>query len=186
MVAAGLCGLAGAALAPIQSVQPGMGQSLIFKAFALVVIGGLGQHGRRARRRCPARPDRELDRRLHSRSSGRKRRLYAHDRDRAPAPGGLFERTRDARRMKLALRRDRARRAGAPCRSSSIRITSVGIAISGFIFVVCAAGAQPGLRLRRAAVVRAARLLGHRRLRRGDRMVDGHWQFLRWAFWLPG
>jgi branched-chain amino acid transport system permease protein len=45
MVATGLCGLAGAALAPIQSVQPGMGQALIFKAFALTVIGGLGHMG---------------------------------------------------------------------------------------------------------------------------------------------
>lgn len=42
VLAAALCGLAGAALAPIQLVQPGMGQSLIFKAFALVIIGGLG------------------------------------------------------------------------------------------------------------------------------------------------
>jgi branched-chain amino acid transport system permease protein len=41
-LAAGLCGLAGGALAPIQLVQPGMGQTVIFKAFALVVIGGLG------------------------------------------------------------------------------------------------------------------------------------------------
>ncbi len=41
-LAAGLCGLAGGALAPIQVVQPGMGQAVIFKAFALVVIGGLG------------------------------------------------------------------------------------------------------------------------------------------------
>ncbi|MEA2839953.1 MAG: branched-chain amino acid transport system permease protein, partial [Methylobacteriaceae bacterium] len=45
IVAAGLCGLAGAALAPIQSVQPAMGQALIFKAFALTVIGGLGHMG---------------------------------------------------------------------------------------------------------------------------------------------
>jgi len=42
VLATGLCGLAGAALAPIQLVQPGMGQFLIFKAFALVIIGGLG------------------------------------------------------------------------------------------------------------------------------------------------
>jgi branched-chain amino acid transport system permease protein len=45
MVATALCGLAGAALAPIQSVQPAMGQALIFKAFALTVIGGLGHLG---------------------------------------------------------------------------------------------------------------------------------------------
>ncbi|HKU99748.1 MAG TPA: branched-chain amino acid ABC transporter permease [Vineibacter sp.] len=42
VLATGLCGLAGAALAPIQLVTPGMGQFLIFKAFALVIIGGLG------------------------------------------------------------------------------------------------------------------------------------------------
>lgn len=42
MLATALCGLAGAALAPIQLVTPIMGQSLIFKAFALVIIGGLG------------------------------------------------------------------------------------------------------------------------------------------------
>lgn len=42
VLATALCGLAGAALAPIQLVQPIMGQFLIFKAFALVIIGGLG------------------------------------------------------------------------------------------------------------------------------------------------
>jgi branched-chain amino acid transport system permease protein len=42
VLATALCGLAGAALAPIQLVTPGMGQYLIFKAFALVIIGGLG------------------------------------------------------------------------------------------------------------------------------------------------
>ena len=42
VLAAGLCGLAGAAIAPIQLVTPYMGQFLIFKAFALVIIGGLG------------------------------------------------------------------------------------------------------------------------------------------------
>jgi branched-chain amino acid transport system permease protein len=42
ILAAALCGLAGAALAPIQLVQPAMGQAVIFKAFALIVIGGLG------------------------------------------------------------------------------------------------------------------------------------------------
>ncbi len=41
-LAAGLCGLAGAAIAPIQLVTPYMGQFLIFKAFALVIVGGLG------------------------------------------------------------------------------------------------------------------------------------------------
>lgn len=38
----GLCGLAGAALAPVYSVHPLMGFNYIFKAFALVIIGGLG------------------------------------------------------------------------------------------------------------------------------------------------
>lgn len=42
ILAAGLCGLAGSAIAPIQLVTPYMGQALIFKAFALVIIGGLG------------------------------------------------------------------------------------------------------------------------------------------------
>ncbi|HVL59135.1 MAG TPA: branched-chain amino acid ABC transporter permease, partial [Burkholderiaceae bacterium] len=37
-----LAGLAGAAIAPVHLVQPIMGQFLIFKAFALVIIGGLG------------------------------------------------------------------------------------------------------------------------------------------------
>lgn len=41
-LAAALCGVAGGALAPIQLVQPGMGQAVIFKAFALVIIAGLG------------------------------------------------------------------------------------------------------------------------------------------------
>jgi branched-chain amino acid transport system permease protein len=35
-------GLAGAAISPIQLVTPYMGQFMIFKAFALVIIGGLG------------------------------------------------------------------------------------------------------------------------------------------------
>ena len=38
----GLSGLAGAALAPVYSVHPLMGAAFIFKAFALVIIGGLG------------------------------------------------------------------------------------------------------------------------------------------------
>ena len=42
VLAAGLCGLAGAAISPLQLVTPYMGQFLIFKAFALVIIGGLG------------------------------------------------------------------------------------------------------------------------------------------------
>jgi branched-chain amino acid transport system permease protein len=45
MVATMLAGLAGAALAPVHLVQPVMGQFLIFKAFALVIIGGLGSLG---------------------------------------------------------------------------------------------------------------------------------------------
>jgi branched-chain amino acid transport system permease protein len=42
ILASALCGMAGAALAPIQLVSPMMGQPLIFKAFALIIIGGLG------------------------------------------------------------------------------------------------------------------------------------------------
>ncbi|HEY2875355.1 MAG TPA: branched-chain amino acid ABC transporter permease [Reyranella sp.] len=38
----GLSGLAGAALAPIYSVHPLMGFSFVFKAFAIIIIGGLG------------------------------------------------------------------------------------------------------------------------------------------------
>lgn len=45
VVASVLAGLAGAALAPVHIVQPVMGQFLIFKAFALVIIGGLGSMG---------------------------------------------------------------------------------------------------------------------------------------------
>jgi branched-chain amino acid transport system permease protein len=45
VVASVLAGLAGSAIAPVQIVQPGMGQFLIFKAFALVIIGGLGSMG---------------------------------------------------------------------------------------------------------------------------------------------
>jgi branched-chain amino acid transport system permease protein len=41
-VGIGLCGLAGASLAPVYSVHPLMGYAFIFKAFALVIIGGLG------------------------------------------------------------------------------------------------------------------------------------------------
>jgi branched-chain amino acid transport system permease protein len=37
-----LAGLAGAALAPVYAVHPTMGFSFIFKAFAIVIIGGLG------------------------------------------------------------------------------------------------------------------------------------------------
>jgi branched-chain amino acid transport system permease protein len=40
-----LAGLAGAVLAPVYLVQPVMGQFMIFKAFALVIIGGLGSLG---------------------------------------------------------------------------------------------------------------------------------------------
>jgi branched-chain amino acid transport system permease protein len=38
----GLSGLAGAALAPIYSVHPLMGFAFVFKAFAIIIIGGLG------------------------------------------------------------------------------------------------------------------------------------------------
>lgn len=41
----GLSGLAGAALAPIYAVHPLMGFAFVFKAFAIIIIGGLGNVG---------------------------------------------------------------------------------------------------------------------------------------------
>jgi branched-chain amino acid transport system permease protein len=38
----GLTGLAGAALAPVYAVHPLMGLNFVFKAFAIIIIGGLG------------------------------------------------------------------------------------------------------------------------------------------------
>jgi len=38
----GLSGLAGAALAPVYAVHPLMGAGFVFKAFAIIIIGGLG------------------------------------------------------------------------------------------------------------------------------------------------
>jgi branched-chain amino acid transport system permease protein len=38
----GLCGLAGALVAPVYSVFPTMGQTAMFKVFAIVILGGLG------------------------------------------------------------------------------------------------------------------------------------------------
>lgn len=38
----GLCGLAGALVAPVYSVFPTMGQATMFKVFAIVILGGLG------------------------------------------------------------------------------------------------------------------------------------------------
>jgi branched-chain amino acid transport system permease protein len=38
----GLCGLAGALVAPVYSVFPTMGQTTMFKVFAIVILGGLG------------------------------------------------------------------------------------------------------------------------------------------------
>jgi branched-chain amino acid transport system permease protein len=38
----GLSGLAGAALAPVYAVEPQMGGAFVFKAFAIIIIGGLG------------------------------------------------------------------------------------------------------------------------------------------------
>lgn len=42
ILAGTLCGLAGAAIAPFQMVLPTMGMFLVFKAFAIVLIGGFG------------------------------------------------------------------------------------------------------------------------------------------------
>ena len=41
----GLSGLAGAALAPVYAVHPVMGSAFVFKAFAIIIIGGLGNVG---------------------------------------------------------------------------------------------------------------------------------------------
>jgi len=41
-ISIGLSGLAGAALAPIYAVHPLMGFAFVFKAFAIIIIGGLG------------------------------------------------------------------------------------------------------------------------------------------------
>jgi branched-chain amino acid transport system permease protein len=38
----GLSGLAGAVLAPVYAVEPAMGGAFVFKAFAIIIIGGLG------------------------------------------------------------------------------------------------------------------------------------------------
>jgi len=45
MVGIALCGLAGAALAPVYVVTPTMGLTFAFKSFAIVVIGGFGSIG---------------------------------------------------------------------------------------------------------------------------------------------
>ena len=42
VIGIGLSGLAGAALAPIYAVHPLMGFAFVFKAFAIIIIGGLG------------------------------------------------------------------------------------------------------------------------------------------------
>lgn len=42
VIGIGLSGLAGAALAPVYAVHPLMGFSFVFKAFAIIIIGGLG------------------------------------------------------------------------------------------------------------------------------------------------
>lgn len=42
MLGMALSGIAGAALAPVYTVQPTMGLAMVFKAFAIVILGGLG------------------------------------------------------------------------------------------------------------------------------------------------
>ncbi len=39
---AGLCGVAGAMVAPLYDIFPGIGTSVVFKSFAVVIMGGLG------------------------------------------------------------------------------------------------------------------------------------------------
>ena len=41
-IGVGLSGLAGAVLAPVYAVEPQMGAAFVFKAFAIIIIGGLG------------------------------------------------------------------------------------------------------------------------------------------------
>lgn len=45
VLATALCGIAGAAVAPVQLVQPHMGQFLVIKALAIIIIGGMGSIG---------------------------------------------------------------------------------------------------------------------------------------------
>src|SRR4029453_3590827 len=47
-IGVGLSGLAGAALAPVYAVHPLMGAGFVFKAFAIIIIGGLGNVSRAA------------------------------------------------------------------------------------------------------------------------------------------
>jgi branched-chain amino acid transport system permease protein len=42
VLGAALCGLAGAVLAPIYTIHPLMGSPFVFKAFAIIIIGGMG------------------------------------------------------------------------------------------------------------------------------------------------
>ena len=42
MLGAGLCGLAGAVVAPLYDIFPGIGTTAVFKSFAVVIMGGLG------------------------------------------------------------------------------------------------------------------------------------------------
>lgn len=42
VLGAALCGLAGAVLAPIFTIHPLMGMPFVFKAFAIIIIGGMG------------------------------------------------------------------------------------------------------------------------------------------------
>ncbi|MFC3227798.1 branched-chain amino acid ABC transporter permease [Marinibaculum pumilum] len=45
VLATALCGIAGAAIAPVQLVHPHMGQFLVIKALAIIIIGGMGSIG---------------------------------------------------------------------------------------------------------------------------------------------
>ena len=103
VLAAGLCGLAGAAISPIQLVTPYMGQFLIFKAFALVIIGGLGNIPGAIVAAIGARPDRKLDRRLLRDRLAGGRGLRDHDRRAVRAARRPVQARRHAGRMKLAI-----------------------------------------------------------------------------------
>ena len=117
-------------LAPIQLVTPTMGQSLIFKAFALIIIGGLGNIPGAIAAAIGARPDRELDRRLLRDRLAGDGRLRDHDRGAAAAARRAVQAGSHARRMKVARRPRRCAACSAPCRYLTSSNYIIGIAVS--------------------------------------------------------
>ena len=137
ILAAGLCGLAGAAISPIQLVTPYIGQLMLFKAFALVIIGGLGNIPGAIVAAIES-PGRKLDRRLLRDRLAGGRRLRDHDRGAVRAARRAVQARGHARRMKVAVALIAALALAAlPLLTSSNYI--VGVAISALIFTVAAA-----------------------------------------------